>query len=164
MASMNVPNIGQSLGSVAVLSRSRAADDVVVALRGPGSVASKETEHKRTVSSDEAFARIGWFDANGDGQIDARSAVAGGDATLLLPRHAVSVPTHSRQAPRANVVDESEEPVVVDKDEKASAPAADTDGVATPAARAVQTRVAIDAYQRYGGQPTNPVPSDRAVA
>jgi hypothetical protein len=163
MASMNVPNIGQSLGGVAVLSRSRVADDVVVALRGPGSVTSKETEHKRTVSSDEAFARIGWFDANGDGQIDARSAFVGGDATLLLPRHAVSLPTYSRQAPRANVVDEGEEPVVVERDDHRPAPAADTAGVASPPASGVQTRAAIESYQRYG-QPTSPVPSDRAVA
>jgi hypothetical protein len=36
---------------------------------------------------------VGCFDLAGDGQINSRSALDGGDATLLVPSHQVDLPT-----------------------------------------------------------------------
>jgi hypothetical protein len=158
---MNVPNIGQGVNSIAVLSRPP-RNDVVVALReGSGSGAREHQVRERPVATDSnaSFTRIGWFDVNGDGSIDGRSPMAGGDGTLLLP-HVVKVATHSRPA-RATASNDA--PVCADQlDGKAEAEPgseAETDGAAPPAPKAdAQTRQAIAAYERYG-QPATSTPT-----
>jgi hypothetical protein len=85
-----------------------------------------------------SFTRLACFDVNGDGSIDTRSAAAGGDATLLVPTHAVDLPTYTRHAnPMA-----SGRPVR-DKD----APPATSSGTAA------QANHAAESYQRYGQMP-----------
>src|SRR6185436_21019092 len=91
---MNVPNIGQGTGSTSVLSRPQRGDVVVSLREGSGSGAHENRVHG-TKDSNASFTRIGWFDVNGDGSIDGRSALAGGDGTLLLP-HGVKVANYSR--------------------------------------------------------------------
>ena len=41
---------------------------------------------------------VGVFDLAGDGQINSRSALDGGDGTLLLPSHAIDLPTWTHPA------------------------------------------------------------------
>jgi hypothetical protein len=48
-----------------------------------------------------SLTRVGCFDVNADGTIDTRSALEGGDATLLLPTHSIDLPTFARPAPSA---------------------------------------------------------------
>lgn len=154
---MNVPHIGLGPGSAAVLSRPP-RNDVVVALReGSDSGARENRVRTSTEDSDASFTRIGWFDVNGDGSIDGRSPMAGGDGTLLLPQ-VVKVANHARPVRNAP---SNDAPVHADQlDGKAEVqPGADTGGVAEPAPKAdVQTRQAIAAYERYG-QPAIPTPS-----
>lgn len=158
---MNVPNIGQGVSSTAVLSRPP-RNDVVVSLRegsGSGAREHQVREHPVAVDSNASFTRIGWFDVNGDGSIDGRSPMAGGDGTLLLP-HVVKVATHSRPA-RATASNDA--PVHADDlDGKAdAAPVSETEpqAVAQPAPKAeAQTRQAIAAYERYG-QPATSTPT-----
>jgi hypothetical protein len=156
---MNVPNIGQSSGSAAVLARTQ-RNDVVVSLReGSRSGAFESSVQQRTKEANAAFTRIGWFDANGDGSIDGRSALAGGDATLLLP-HVVKVANYSRPVRSAQPQDD--EPVHADQLDGKADPteSAETDGVAQPAPQAgAQTRQAIAAYERYGQPNTTTTPS-----
>lgn len=156
---MNVPNIGQGVSSTAVLSRPQ-RNDVVVALRdGSGSGAREDQVRERPASMDSnaTFTRIGWFDVNGDGSIDGRSPMAGGDGTLLLP-HVVKVATHSRPVRTAA---SNDAPVHAEQlDGKAETqPGSEADGAAQPAPKAeAQTRQAIAAYERYG-QPATPTPT-----
>jgi hypothetical protein len=156
---MNVPNIGQSSGSAAVLARTQ-RNDVVVSLREGSRSGAHETKvPQRTKESLAAFTRIGWFDVNGDGSIDGRSALAGGDATLLLP-HVVKVANYSRPVRSAQPQDD--EPVHADQLDGKADPteSAETDGVAQPAPQAgAQTRQAIAAYERYGQPNTTTTPS-----
>lgn len=156
---MNVPNIGQGSVSTQVLTRPQ-RDDVVVALReGSGSGAHDHRVRNSNRESNASFTRIGWFDVNGDGSIDGRSALAGGDGTLLLP-HVVKVATHSRPA-RATASNDA--PVHADDlDGKADAEpeseiTTDVGAAAAPKAEA-QTRQAIAAYERYG-QPATSTPT-----
>jgi hypothetical protein len=130
---MNVPTIGQGPGSV-TLPDPRAGGSPPVG-RGSG--------------SDAEVGRLAWFDVNGDGQIDARSPLAGGDATLIVPAHVAHLTTYSREVRRTEEPDEQREVV------RDTAPEA--------AASDVTTRHAIDAYARYG-QPAAIAPTDRVVA
>jgi hypothetical protein len=118
-----------------------------------------------------AFARLAWFDVNGDGHIDNRSPIAGGDGTLLVPKHAVKLQAYSREVHRQQmrpVAGVAHERTTV---EAKASPGADTTtpggeptvAVSSPSSSDVQTRQAIDAYQRYG-QPTDNAPTERAVA
>ena len=136
----------------------------------PGSDApANEASHASDAGA--GFVRIGWFDVNGDGHIDQRSAIAGGDATLLLP-HTVKVLTYSRTVHHLRNAPSKGADEVASKDNTANegkgTVASTTSAASAPAPVAapagdVQTRQAIDAYQRYG-QPSGPAPSDRAVA
>jgi hypothetical protein len=142
--SMNVPNIGQGSGSVVTLSRPQPDTDVQLgSLRESGS-APAEVRDVQVHEADVAFTRIGWFDANGDGRIDSRSSLSGGDGTILLP-HSVKAPTYSRvaQVPCGAASDAKQADAV---------PAND-----------VQTRQAVSAYQRYG-QPSTPASTDQPVS
>lgn len=156
---MNVPNIGQSSGSAAVLARTQ-RNDVAVSLReGSPSGAHEPRVQQHALDPNAAFIHIGWFDVNGDGSIDGRSALAGGDGTLLLP-HAAKVANYSRPVRAAQP--EEDEPVHADQLDGKADPteSAETDGVAEPAPQAdVQTRQAIAAYERYGQPTTTTVPS-----
>jgi hypothetical protein len=89
------------------------------------------------------LAHVAWFDANGDGRIDSRSPLDGGDGTLLLPAHEVDLPTYSRTVARPNA------PVHHGSVSPGEAKDTSTKETAAPA-NDVQTRQAIDAYQRYG--------------
>ena len=93
---MNVPNIGQSSGSVVTLPRSQPDTEVQLGSLRESGQASAEVRVEAH-EADVAFTRIGWFDANGDGRIDSRSSLYGGDGTILLP-HSVKAPTYSRAA------------------------------------------------------------------
>ena len=141
--SMNVPNIGQGSGSVVTLSRPQPDTEVQLrSLRESGQAPAEVRDEAH--EADVAFTRIGWFDANGDGRIDSRSSLSGGDGTILLP-HSVKAPTYSRVA------------------QVSSGAASDAKQADAVPANDVQTRQAVSAYQRYG-QPTTPASTDQAVA
>ena len=149
---MNVPNIGQGSGSVVTLPRPQPDTEVQPGTprENPGSAPDQVQEVN--VKEDVAFARAGWFDANGDGRIDSRSSTYGGDGTLLLPAHTVYLPTYSRTVAHP----------VAAKAAAEVAANADPPKVAAPANDA-QTQQAIAAYARYGQTP-NSAPTDQAVA
>jgi hypothetical protein len=143
---MNVPNITQSVGSVATLPRAEAptaaASPPALAPGAAGPGAGTSGAGSYAVS----LARLAWFDVNGDGHIDPRSTTSGGDATLLVPSHSVDLPTYRRTVngvggPRpANA---SETPPSIP---------------ATPA----QAGRAAEAYRRYGAPAvaaTRPLPA-----
>jgi hypothetical protein len=46
---------------------------------------------------------VGWFDLNGDGHIDSRNPIDGGDGVLIVPHGAIDLPTYPRQAIRPEV-------------------------------------------------------------
>jgi hypothetical protein len=130
---MNVPNITQGIGGVSTLpaqtSGSAAADSRTPVVRNP--------EPPNSFS----FTRLAWFDANGDGHIDPRSAGAGGDATLLVGSHEARLPMYSRTVHQGAATREKDGASPKSK----SAP--------EPEPTTAQTRQAIDAYQRYGQAP-----------
>jgi len=130
---MNVPNISQAPGSVALPVRTDATGENVALPRAHRSGSDPGTGRPgRGVVS---FTRLAWFDANGDGRIDPRSATAGGDATLLVPADGVDLPTWSRAA----------NPV------GAARAGRDVGSTARPTTlNAAQAGRAADAYQRYG--------------
>ena len=80
---------------------------------------------------------VGCFDLAGDGQINSRSALDGGDATLLVPSHEVDLPTWPHAALLHALDATHDQP-----DHITTAP--------TASATAGMTRRAVDAYQRYG--------------
>jgi hypothetical protein len=121
---MNVPNIGQGLGSVTALPRTAGDGDTAVPRSGSGGSGRSASETPR-VGAD--FARLAWFDVNGDGHIDPRSAAAGGDATLLVP-HGADLPIYSRNVSQS----------------------ASSRTLREAPGNAAQTNRAVDAYQRYG--------------
>jgi len=141
---MNVPTIGRGPGSVATLPDPQTESAVEPAARAP--------------SRDAGFTRIAWFDVNGDGHIDSRSPLDGGDGTLIVPHDAVDLPTYSRTVRRPELrVAAASQPT------GATAHAAHDDSPSVPPVSDAQTRQAIDAYQRYG-QPADATPTKRAVA
>jgi hypothetical protein len=110
---------------------------------------------KRGSDLEAAFARLAWFDVNGDGHIDNRSPVAGGDGTLLVPKHTVRLQLYTREVQKREM--------------KMSPPTTDAepatpDGTQDVATSDAQTRQAIDAYQRYGQPTSDNAPTERAVA
>ena len=151
---MNVPNIGQGSGSVVTLPRPQPDIEVQPGTPrvDPGSAPNPVVQEIR-VKDDVDLKSIAWFDANGDGHIDSRSSTDGGDGTLLLPAHAVYLPTYSRTVARPVAV----KAAAVADDVKAEPPKD-----VTPANDA-QTQQAIAAYARYGQTP-NSAPTDQAVA
>ncbi len=139
---MNVPNIGQGLGSVTALPRAAGESDA--ASTRSASVASGRSP-SRSAGTSVDFARLAWFDVNGDGELDPRSAAAGGDATLLVPAYAVDFPMYARTVSQS----------------ASARPLKGTPG------NAAQTNRAVGAYQRYGevhaagpapAAPTSPTP------
>ena len=157
---MNVPNIGQGSGSVVTLPRPQPDIEVQPGtLRvDPGSAPNPVGQEIR-VKDEVDLKSIAWFDANGDGHIDSRSSTDGGDGTLLLPAHAIYLPTYSRAAAK---------PVAL----KAVAPAAEAPPAPTPEpaqthvdtpapvviappANNAQTQQAVAAYARYGQTPSS---------
>jgi hypothetical protein len=140
--SMNVPNIGQGLGSVTTfpptLAGSESAAPVADAVgTGPASTAA--------ASPNVSPTRLAWFDVNGDGRIDPRSADAGGDATLLVPARAIALSTYGRQV----------SPPAGTHANPTKAPGNEVPTVHPAPSNAAQTNRAVDAYQRYGQAPTD---------
>jgi hypothetical protein len=118
---------------------------------GPQPTEATEPRDNPTAEAAESFAVVAWFDANGDGRIDGRSSLVGGDGTLLLPAHAVDLPRYSRTVHTADAKTPG-------RTREGTEPTHDA-----PPAQSVQARQAIDAYQRYG-QSTDNAPADHAVA
>jgi len=121
---MNVPTINQGPGGVAAPPAAEAAANAA---------RSRVDADARSAN----FTRLAWFDVNGDGSIDPRSASSGGDATLLVPAHEVDLPTYARPAHSIAIVH--------------SATTA-----SSPVVNAAQANRAVVAYQRYGQQPPAP--------
>ncbi len=128
---MNVPNIGQGIGGVTTLpaqaSGTAAADSRPRGVHAPAPVQSF------------SFTRLAWFDINGDGHIDPRSASAGGDATLLVGSREADLPTYSRTVHTVGDIRAFKA-----RDLKAT----NSSSASNPTT--AQTRQAIDAYQKYG--------------
>ena len=127
---MNVPNIGQGPGGVTAPPWAQTGGDPAVASRAD---ASNDAAPEPEVT----FTRLAWFDVNGDGDIDPRSATAGGDATLLVPAHAVDLPTYARKVHTVG-------------DLRAFRLKDQPSGTSAAVPNSAQTRQALDAYQRYG--------------
>lgn len=137
---MNVPMNIQGPGSVSTLPRQVSGGDAASANRAETTVRMRRSSDamQATITS---YTRLAWFDVNGDGNIDPRSASAGGDATLLVPAHAVDLPTYSRPvSPGGNT---HIGPVRV---------AGEPSAAGNPPNPA-RTNRAVDAYQRYGQPP-----------
>ena len=139
---MNVPNIGQGLGSVTTfpptLAGSESAAPGADAVgTGPASAAAGSPNTSPT--------RLAWFDVNGDGRIDPRNAAAGGDATLLVPARAIALSTYGRQVSLPAGTHAGPTKV----------PGSDVPKVDPAPSNAAQTNRAVDAYQRYGQAPTD---------
>jgi hypothetical protein len=137
---MNVPNIIQGAGSVTTLPRPAADGEPVASQRGAATPGRSQAEP----APNAHFARLAWFDVNGDGHIDPRSTASGGDATLLVPAH-TDLPTYARTPTKVGGAR-----VTADFT---------PDRVATAPANAAQTNRAVDAYQRYGQAATLPPPA-----
>ena len=154
---MNVPNISQVPGSVTTLPRTVVASDAVA----PQPASAGEIGRAGHVSptANVSFARLAWFDVNGDGEIDPRSASAGGDATLLVSSYAVDLPTFAH---RAN-------PAILGTPHQSKAPG-ELRSEPTPGVNPAQANRAVEAYQRYGEAPppsapvTGPAPTPAAGA
>lgn len=145
---MNVPNILQSPASATTLPRTNSGGGTTP-LAAAGSPAAQRAHAARIGIS---LTRLAWFDVNGDGRIDPRSADSGGDATLLVPTHEVDLPTYSRAV--------SNPPT----SRSARAHAAGDRPLGTGPENAAQTNRAVGSYHRYGqaaapialaGAPTN---------
>jgi hypothetical protein len=147
---MNVPNIGQGSGSVTTLPRTLAGAETS-APRADAAVAAPPSRPGASLAI--SLTRLAWFDVNGDGSIDSRSAAAGGDATLLVPTHEVDLPTYSRPA----------HPIGGGRPVRDKEPGRSEPGPAAGSPNAAQSNRAADAYERYGQAP--PVaPTPVAVA
>ncbi len=144
---MNVPNIGQGPVSAPVLPRTVAGGENVT----PRPVAAAPTAVRSHPVPGISLTRLACFDVNGDGNIDPRSASAGGDATLLVPTHEVDLPTWPHAAnPMESAHDRARPHAETRTVTNATAhPAASTAGAAGTA-NAAQTNRAVGAYQRYG--------------
>ena len=135
---MNVPNIAQGSGVATTLVAQTGGDTAPVARADASSAANV------------SLTRLAWFDTNSDGDIDPRPAGDGGDATLLVPSHAVDLPTYSRHVQTTGDIRAFK-----------LRPIADKSGAAPNSA---QTRQAIDAYQRYGQSAPTPTPAPAPAA
>jgi len=146
---MNVPNIRQDPGGVTALPR--AVGDGEAHAGQQEVAAAREHAGTRSGAPSVSFTRLAWFDVNGDGHIDPRSAAAGGDATLLVPSDAVDLPTYSRNVTPLGDTHSAK----VDHTEPEDRTA--------PAGNPAQTNRAVEAYQRYG-QAQAPTPPTAAPA
>lgn len=65
------------------------ATDASMTLLNISAAATGSLSRLRAPSSrvDVPFTRVSWCDLNGDGRVDTRSALQGGDATMLVPTH-----------------------------------------------------------------------------
>jgi hypothetical protein len=169
---MSVTTIGQGPGSVATLPGPQTGGgSPLLSLRGSPPTAAEVQPTQLGSDQEAAFARVAWFDVNGDGHIDNRSPNAGGDGTLLVPKHAAKVQTYSREVRRQEMRFGTGTHEQVRVEAKASTDVHTTTSGGEPTAAVsphsgssdVQTRQAIDAYQRYG-QPQDIAPTERAVA
>ena len=145
---MNVPTIGQGPGGVGVFTGSRAD--------GQGDHIDQTAQSDAPRSRPDAgFNWVGWFDLHGTGRIVNRSPASGGDGVMIVPS-VVHVPTYTRAVHHAKAA----EPAAHDAGPEAAAAA----GTKAPPTE-VQTRQAIDAYQRYGqAAVADHTPAKRAVA
>ncbi len=116
---MNVPAITSGRDPTVA----RPPDTADPAARAPDAVASESI----------SFTRVAWFDANGDGVIDNRSATNGGDGTLLLPAHAIDLPRFSRNVAAAHGAQAQQ---AIDAYTRYGQRPAHTDEPPTPATRA----------------------------
>ena len=66
---------------------------LIMSAAGTGSLSRLRAPSSRV---DVSFTRVSWCDLNGDGRFDTRSALQGGDATMLVPTHDAA--TNSRRA------------------------------------------------------------------
>ncbi len=169
---MSVTTIGQGPGSVATLPGPQTGGgSPLLSLRGSPPTAAEVQPTQPGPDLSAAYARVAWFDVNGDGHIDNRSPIAGGDGTLLVPKHAAKVQTYSREVRRQEMrfgAGITHDQVKVEAKASADVHTATSSGEPTEAASPsgssdVQTRQAIDAYQRYG-QPSDNAQTERAVA
>jgi hypothetical protein len=92
-----------------------------------------------------ALARVAWFDLNGDGNIDNRNPLEGGDGTMLVPAHTADVTTYARAAKPRDAESKESEP-------KWAEPA-----------NGARTQRVIDAYHRYGDAPKAVTPDARVA-
>jgi hypothetical protein len=127
---MNVTSIRQGPGSV-------------VTLRGPHEGA---TAPERGPKQAATLTRVAWFDLNGDGNIDNRNPLEGGDGTMLVPAHTADVTSYPRAAARP-------------RDAESALPPPPTSDLANGA----RTQRVIDAYQRYGDAPKAVSPDVRVA-
>jgi hypothetical protein len=127
---MNVTTIGQGPGSVVTLRAPREAGD------HPAERGSEQAA---------ALARVAWFDLNGDGNIDNRNPLEGGDGTMLVPAHTADVTAYPRAARPRDAESALPPPVTVNP------------------ANGARTQRVIDAYQRYGDAPKTPTPDVRVA-
>ena len=138
---MNVPTIGQGPGSVTAFSSPRA---------------NTQADQPRP-SEDAEFNWVGWFDLHGTGHIINRSAASGGDGVMIVPS-VVHVPTYSRTVHHAQTSESHAHDALLEA-------AKDAGKTKVPPPTEVQTRQAIDAYQRYGQDAaTDTAHAARAVA
>ncbi len=137
---MNVPTIGQGPGSV-------------TAFTGPR--VNTQVDAPRPVA-DPQFNWVGWFDLHGTGHIVNRSPASGGDGVMIVPS-VVHVPTYTRTVHRAQATESHAH-------DAAPETAKDAGETKAPPTE-VQTRQAIDAYERYGqATATDTAQPERAVA
>ena len=138
---MNVPNIGQGLGSVTTFPPTLAGSETAA----PGADAVGAGPASAEAGSPNVSpTRLAWFDVNGDGRIEPRNVAAGGDATLLVPARAIALSTYGRQVspPAGTHAGPTKEP------------GSDVPKVDPTPSNAAQTSRAVDAYQRYGQAPS----------
>ncbi|MGO9874747.1 MAG: hypothetical protein ACLPVY_13220 [Acidimicrobiia bacterium] len=91
---MQVPRVEQHSDGVTVSfagAAARLGDDA-------GSIA-RPTAGTDATQDSVAFARVAIFDLKGDGHIDPRSVLDGGDATLLVPEYPLYLSTDARVVP-----------------------------------------------------------------
>jgi hypothetical protein len=156
---MNVLTIGLGTGSVGSPSGPQTSGETplpTARASAPATATAVASAPSGPEVGTDVFARVAWFDLNGDGHIDNRSPMSGGDGTLLVPKHSVDTPTYTRSARRSDVkVSHGGNGNVASVKVNDSGPAVATSDV--------QTRQAINAYQRYGS-PADNLTTDRAVA
>ena len=96
---MNVTSIGQGPGSAVTLPGPHSSGEIPLSSVRASAPVATAVSARGSGSPDVTVVRLAWFDMNGDGHIDDRSPLAGGDGTLIVPRHA-SHPEFSRSVTR----------------------------------------------------------------
>jgi len=93
---MEVPPVEQHSAATATVTAGvgpRSGDDAALSARR---TSRTDVDHNGVT-----FARVAVFDLKGDGHIDPRSVLEGGDATLLVPEHPLYLSTDARVVPSA---------------------------------------------------------------